>query len=100
MTYLKLVPEQVRRKYRDRTLEKLRYSMSLMVIYFGTDRQYPNMGHHEILMGSRYRDWIDDLFVRQVLPDDFSLYLHRPTATDSSLAPPGCDSWYVLAPGS
>ncbi|MEO0826661.1 MAG: phytoene desaturase [Cyanobacteria bacterium J06635_15] len=98
MTYLKLVPEQFRRKYRDRTIEQLRYSMSLMVIYFGTDRQYPQMGHHEILMGARYRDWIEDLFVRQVLPDDFSLYLHRPTATDPSLAPPGCDSWYVLAP--
>jgi phytoene desaturase len=57
-----------------------------------------HMAHHEILMGRRYREWVNDLFVHKVLPEDFSLYLHRPTATDPSLAPPSCDCWYVLAP--
>lgn len=98
MTYLKLIPERYRRRYPDPAIERMRYSNSLFVVYFGTNRQYDSMAHHEILMGHRYRDWVDDLFVRKVLPDDFSLYLHRPTATDPTLAPPGCDCWYVLAP--
>ena len=72
--------------------------MSLFVMYFGTDRRYEDVAHHEILMGPRYRGLLDDIFTRKSLADDFSLYLHRPTATDPSLAPPGCDSWYVLSP--
>lgn len=98
MTYLKLIPDQFRRRYPDKAIQRMRYSNSLFVVYFGTDRKYSHMAHHEILMGHRYRDWVDDLFVRKTLPDDFSLYLHRPSATDPSLAPPGCDCWYVLAP--
>ena len=72
--------------------------MSLFVLYFGTTRQYPDLAHHEILMGPRYRELLDDIFERKVLAPDFSLYLHRPTATDPSLAPPGHDAWYALSP--
>ncbi|MEP0873978.1 phytoene desaturase [Trichocoleus desertorum AS-A10] len=97
-TYLNLVPSQFRRKYRDRHVQNLRYSMSLFVLYFGTNRRYDQMAHHEILMGPRYREWMVDLFERKHLASDFSLYLHRPTATDPTLAPPGCDGWYALAP--
>jgi phytoene desaturase len=97
-TYMKLIPEKFRVKYTDRYLKKLDYSMSLFVIYFGTDRKYENMAHHEILMGKRYKGLLEDIFDRKVLADDFSLYLHRPTATDPSLAPEGCDCWYVLSP--
>lgn len=97
-TYLKLIHPRHRRRNSNRRIERLRYSMSLFVLYFGTDRRYDNIAHHEILMGPRYRDLLNDIFVGKKLSDDFSLYLHRPTATDPSLAPPGCDSWYVLSP--
>ena len=97
-TYLHLVPERFRRIESDRKIHGRSYSMSLFVLYFGTDRQYENIGHHEILMGPRYRELLDDVFVHKRLASDFSLYLHRPTATDPSLAPPGCDAWYVLSP--
>jgi len=97
-TYLRLVPSRFRRKHTDRRVRRMRYSMSLFVIYFGTDRRYDDVAHHEILMGPRYRGLLDDIFRRKRLADDFSLYLHRPTATDPSLAPPGCDAWYVLSP--
>lgn len=73
-------------------------SMGLYVLFFGTDRQYPDIAHHTIWMGQRYRELLDDIFHRQILADDFSLYLHRPTATDPSFAPSGHDSFYVLAP--
>ena len=97
-TYRKLVPASVRRINTDRRLDRLRYSMSLFVIYFGTDRRYDDIAHHEILMGPRYEGLLADIFTRKRLADDFSLYLHRPTATDPSLAPAGCDAWYVLSP--
>ena len=73
-------------------------SMGLYVLFFGTDRQYPEVAHHTIWMGKRYRALLDDIFHKQHLADDFSLYVHRPTATDPSFAPAGHDSFYVLAP--
>lgn len=78
--------------------QRSRKSMGLFVLYFGTRRTYPNVAHHTIWLGSRFRGLLDDIFRRQVLADDFSLYIHRPTATDASFAPAGCDSFYVLCP--
>ncbi len=97
-TYLNLVPKKFRRKYTDKKVKSLTYSMSLFVIYFGTNRRYENMAHHEIIMGKRYKGLLDEIFAHKTLAKDFSLYLHRPTATDKSLAPENCDSWYVLSP--
>jgi phytoene desaturase len=97
-TYRYLLPPAVRRRWTDRRIERSRYSMSLFVWYFGTARQYPEVPHHTILLGPRYRALLEDIFERKVLAPDFSLYLHRPTATDPSLAPPGCDAFYVLSP--
>ena len=79
-------------------LATARYSMGLFVLYFGTRKQYPDVVHHTIWFGKRYRELLDDIFRKQVLADDFSLYVHRPTATDPSFAPDGCDSFYVLCP--
>ena len=79
--------------------EKLtRYSMGLYVLFFGTTQTFPDIAHHTIWMGPRYRELLKDIFDRRELADDFSLYLHRPTATDKSFAPKGCDSFYVLCP--
>lgn len=75
-----------------------RKSMGLFVLFFGTKRQYPEVAHHTIWMGPRYEALLDDIFNRKVLADDFSIYLHRPTATDSSFAPSGGDSFYALVP--
>jgi phytoene desaturase len=97
-TYLNMIPARFRHKNTDSKIKGLRYSMSLFVIYFGTDCKYEHVAHHEILMGPRYRGLLDDIFTRKHLAGDFSLYLHRPTATDPSLAPDGCDCWYVLSP--
>jgi phytoene desaturase len=97
-TYRKLVPASVRRTWTDRKLARMRYSMSLFLIYFGTDRTYPGLAHHTIVLGPRYRGLLDDIFHRKVLADDFSLYLHAPTRTDPSLAPKGCECFYVLSP--
>jgi phytoene desaturase len=97
-TYRYLIPPEARRRWTNRRIERARYSMSLFVWYFGTRRRYPEVAHHTILLGPRYRELLRDIFERKVLPGDFSLYLHRPTATDPSLAPEGCDAFYVLSP--
>jgi len=97
-TYRNLLPSVVRKRWTDRRIDRARYSMSLFVWYFGTRRRYDDVAHHTILLGPRYRELLDDIFERKVLAEDFSLYLHRPTATDPSLAPSGCDAFYVLSP--
>lgn len=74
------------------------FSMGLFVLYFGTTRQYPDVAHHTIWLGERYRELLAEIFHDKRLSEDFSLYLHRPTATDASFAPAGCDSFYVLCP--
>jgi len=97
-TYRKLIRPEHRRKWTDRRIERMRYAMSLFVVYFGTDRTYPHLPHHSIVLGPRYEGLLGDIFDRKVVAEDFSLYLHAPTRTDPSLAPPGCESFYVLSP--
>lgn len=92
-----IAPEH-RRRNTDRAIRRKRQSMSLFVAYFGSRRQYPELAHHTIVLGERYRGLLDDIFRRKVLADDFSLYLHAPTRTDPSLAPAGNESFYVLSP--
>lgn len=96
--YRRLVPAWARPSMTNKRIADYRHSMSLFVIYFGTDKLYPETAHHEIILGKRYKELLEDVFEKKILSDDFSLYLHRPTATDPSLAPPGHDCWYVLSP--
>lgn len=98
-TYASLYAGDARAQRRVSKLEKLDWSMSLFVLYFGTDIPYRDeVVHHTVLFGPRYEGLLDDIFQGDALPDDFSLYLHAPTHSDPSLAPPGRGTFYVLAP--
>ena len=97
-TYRRLLPPETRRRWSDRKIDRANYSMGLFLWYFGVRRRYDEVAHHTILMGPRYRDLLKDIFQRKILAEDFSLYLHRPSATDPGVAPPGCDAFYVLSP--
>lgn len=97
-TYRHLLPAGSKGYWSDRRLGRAKYSNGLFVWYFGTRRRYDDVAHHSILMGPRYRGLLDDIFRRKQLAADFSLYLHRPTATDPSMAPAGCDAFYALSP--
>jgi len=97
-TYKNLIDPEHRKIWTDKKIENGKYSMSLFVWYFGTKKQYSEIPHHMMLLGKRYKALLDDIFKRHHLAKDFSLYLHRPTATDHNLAPPGCDTFYVLSP--
>jgi len=80
------------------TRRRMRQSMGLFVAYFGTTATYPELAHHTVVMGPRYRGLLDDIFNGRVLSDDCSLYLHAPTRTDASMAPAGHEAFYVLSP--
>ena len=94
-----LMSPKDRPSWPDKKIEKLAFSMGLFVLYFGTTKQYPDVAHHTIILGEKYKDLLHEMFdLKQLEPSDFSVYLHRPTATDPSMAPAGCDAFYVLVP--
>ena len=99
-TYKHMIAKENRKKYTDRKVDRTKYSMSLFVIYFGTKKRYLDSGlaHHNIILGKRYKGLLDDIFHNKKVADDFSLYLHMPTITDSSIAPEGHEGFYVLSP--
>jgi phytoene desaturase len=98
-TYTQLIPAANRRWNRNGRYQHTRYSNSLFVIYFGTNRRYRDSGlrHHNMIFNQHYKGLMRDIFAEKQLPEDFSLYLHMPTLTDETIAPPGCDSFYVLS---
>jgi phytoene desaturase len=79
-------------------LQKKHYSMGLYVLYFGTRKLYPEIAHHSIWLAPRFKELLHEIFETKEMSEDFSLYLHRPTATDKSFAPENCESFYVLCP--
>jgi phytoene desaturase len=97
-TYARLYRGVDAARRRQRRLERMTWSMSLFVLYFGTNRRYPNLAHHTILFAPRFRGLLQDIFHGHRLPHDFSLYLHAPTITDPGMAPAGGESFYVLSP--
>jgi phytoene desaturase len=99
-TYKNMIASKHRKKYTDKKIDRTKYSMSLFVIYFGTKKRYLDSGlaHHNIILGKRYKGLLDDIFHKKHVADDFSLYLHMPTITDSSIAPEGHEGFYVLSP--
>jgi len=99
-TYDKLIPKRHQSLYVKTKMSLMKYSMSLFVIYFGTKRTYRDQGlaHHNIILGDRYKGLLSDIFNAQQLSEDFSLYLHMPSLTDPSIAPEGCENFYVLSP--
>jgi phytoene desaturase len=97
-TYASLLKGTDRGRVMARRLARKRYSMSLFVVHFGLKRQHPGLAHHSVLFGPRYRELLADIFERGIVADDFSIYLHNPTASDTSLAPPGHSGFYALTP--
>lgn len=97
-TYRDLMRGAQRGQSQARSLARKRFSMSLFVVYFGLKRQHPELAHHTILFGPRYRALIAEIFKGPALPQDFSLYLHAPSVSDPSLAPEGSSAYYALSP--
>ncbi|MCB9566432.1 MAG: phytoene desaturase [Myxococcales bacterium] len=96
--YTRMIAARHRRLNSDFLIRRKKHSMSLFVGYFGARKTWPELAHHTIILGPRYRELLEDIFERKILADDFSLYLHAPTRSDASMAPPGCEAFYVLSP--
>lgn len=96
--YAALLADHPRGRKAAKSLKRKRWSPSLFVVHFGVKGDYPGIAHHSILFGPRYKGLLDDIYKNGVVPGDFSLYLHHPTATDKAMAPDGYSTFYVLAP--
>lgn len=96
--YGKMIDAKHRQKHSDASVRRKKGSMSLFVAYFGTKKPYPDLAHHTIVLGPRYKGLLTDIFDKKTLADDFSLYLHAPTRSDASMAPAGHECFYVLSP--
>ena len=100
-TYTRLLRNHKRKRWTDRKVRSRRWSMGLFVWYFGTTGtrdMWKDVGHHTILSGPRYEGLLNDIFIKNKLADDMSLYVHRPSVTDPSVAPEGGDTFYALSP--
>ena len=98
--YENMIDKRHQSFYQKTKMNLMKYGMSLFVIYFGTKKQYRDVGlkHHNIILGERYKHLLHDIFEEKHLSEDFSLYLHMPSLTDPSIAPEGCENFYVLSP--
>jgi phytoene desaturase len=100
-TYTRLLRNLPRRRWSDAKMGSRKWSMGLFVWYFGTAgtrEMWPDVGHHTILSGPRYEGLLRDIFIKGRLADDMSLYVHRPSVTDPTVAPEGGDTFYALSP--
>jgi len=97
-TYKDLLNQEDLSKWKKNSVNKMKYSMSCYLAYIGTKKKYPALKHHTLILSERYKELINDIFENKILADDFSMYLHVPSKTDSSMAPEGCESMYVLIP--
>jgi phytoene desaturase len=100
-TYTRLLRNLPRKRWSDAKLDSRRWSMGLYVWYFGTRgtrAMWPDVGHHTILSGPRYEGLLTDIFIKGRLAEDMSLYVHRPSVTDPTVAPAGDDTFYALSP--
>jgi phytoene desaturase len=97
-TYQRLIKYGRKRRWHAKRIRRTSVSMSAFLLYLGIKKQYPQLLHHTLILSHRYKELVADIFDHKVLPDDFSMYLHAPSKTDSSMAPAGCESLYVLVP--
>ncbi|MFO8127157.1 phytoene desaturase family protein [Yoonia sp.] len=96
--YRQMLPASAQSTVAKLRAKKSKLSMGLYVLFFGANKQWPDVAHHTVWFGERYKELLSDIFHKKILAEDFSLYVHRPTATDPSFAPEGKDSFYVLCP--
>jgi phytoene desaturase len=97
-TYKDLINQQHRKKYTDRHVKNMKYSMSAFLLYLGVKKQYPQLLHHTLILSERYKGLVNDIFKNKILPEDQSMYLHVPSRSDAGMAPEGSESMYVLIP--
>ena len=104
-TYMKMIPSKFRTWNPDWKIKLMKYSMSLVVIYFGFKKSEAELNgeeldlrHHNIILSEHYAELLTDIFDRKVLSGEFSQYLHIPTLTDPSMAPEGHHAAYTLIP--
>jgi phytoene desaturase len=94
----RLVPDRLRRRWKDRRIARKRFSCSTFMLYLGIEGRYDHLGHHTIYLDQDYVQNLRDIEDRHVLSANPSFYVQNACVTDPSLAPPGMSTLYVLVP--
>jgi phytoene desaturase len=97
-TYNRLMPSITRRKWTQEKVNGQHFTMSCFLLFLGSRKRYPKLAHHTLILAERYKELLDDIFGKKILPNDFSMYAHAPTRSDDSMAPEGGESLMVLIP--
>lgn len=94
----RMVPNHLRNKWTDEKLAKKRFSCSTFMMYLGIDGRYDDVSHHTIYLADNYRQNLRDIEELHQLSDNPSFYVQNASVTDSTLAPHGQSTLYVLLP--
>lgn len=92
--YKDLLPDATEAK----KLEKMKYTSSAIMFYWGVDKLYPEIGPHNIFLAGDYKQSFDSIFNDHTLPGEPSFYVHAPARIDQDSAPAGQDTLMVLVP--
>jgi phytoene desaturase len=90
--YRELLPHTWKSSY----IDNLKYSCSAIVFHWALDKVYPQLGQHSVFLTEDFRAGLDRIFKEHSMSDRPCFYLHAPTRTDPSAAPPGQDSLSVV----
>lgn len=79
-------------------LERMKYTCSAIMFYWGLDKVYPQLDHHNVFLAGDYKASFDRIFKDKTLPDSLNFYVHAPAHTDPVAAPEGDETLVVLVP--
>ena len=94
----RLVPDRLRSRWRNASIDRKRFSCSTFMLYLGITGRYDQVPHHTVYVSEDYRRNLNDIELQHVLSDDPSIYVQNASVTDDTLAPPGMSTLYVLVP--
>jgi phytoene desaturase len=79
-------------------IDRKEYGCSTIMFYWGLDKQYPELGLHNLFLCGDSRQSFEDIFKKTTMPDEPNFYIHAPVRLDPSMAPAGHDTWVVAIP--
>ena len=94
-----LIPDKLRKKWSNKKLDQKSYSCSTYMLYLGIDKLY-DTPHHQIYAAKDYQKNLKEVTENRVTWDDPSIYVQNACVTDSTMAPEGHSTIYVLVPAS
>ncbi len=87
-----------RKKYIDKELDKLHWTLAPFTIYLGIKGKIKNLDHHNYFLGNNFRGYADTIFTSSISPQKPYYYVNVLSKSDPSAAPEGCENVFILCP--